>query len=93
VPSRNVTSEHVLSGTVAIVGIPNCVLAGLIAALVANLFVDRSAVYISMGVAAGLASAVMLIGIIPRRLIARMRQECRPRVPASSDIPDGHRGG
>ncbi len=85
-PSLTVTPERVLSSTAAIVEILNCVLAGMIAALVANLFADRSAVYVSLGVATGLASAVMLVGVIPRRVITRLQQEYRPRFPAPSDI-------
>jgi hypothetical protein len=87
-PSLNVTPGRVLSSTAAIVGILNCVLAGLVAALVADLFVDRSAVYVSIGAAGGLASAAMLVGVVPRRSISRLQREYRPRFPAPPEGQD-----
>ena len=76
-----VTPGRVLSSSAAIVGILDCVLVGIIAALLVNLAADRPAVYVTAGVIAGVAAAVVVTGIVPYRSITRMSREYQPRFP------------
>jgi hypothetical protein len=79
--TMRVTPGRVLSSSAAIVGILDCVLLGIIAALLADLIDDRAVVYVSAGVIAALAGALVVIGVVPYRSIARARREYQPRFP------------
>jgi hypothetical protein len=75
------TPGRVLSGSATIVSILDCVLVGIIVALLVNLGTDHAAVYVTAGVFAGLAAAVVAIGIMPYRLITRAVRDYQPRFP------------
>lgn len=77
----HVTPARVLSSTPVIVSVLDCVLAGLVAALVTNLFTDRSVIYVSVGVVVGLLAAFMAVVVYPMRSIGRMQREYSPRFP------------
>ncbi len=77
----NVTPGRVLSSSAAIVGILDCVLVGIIAALLANLATGQGAVYLTVGVLVGFTAAVVLTGVVPYRAITRAMNEYEPRFP------------
>jgi hypothetical protein len=79
--SLRVTPARVISSSAAIVGILDCVLVGIIVALAVKFADDRSSIYVTAGVLAGLVSAVFVNGVIPFRTIGRMMREYQPRFP------------
>jgi hypothetical protein len=79
--SMGVTPGRVLSGAAAIVSILDCVLTGIIAALLANLASDRPVVYVTVGVIAGIVTAIVAVGVVPYRSISRALAEYEPRFP------------
>jgi len=79
--SMNVTPGRVLSSSAAIVSVLDCVLVGIIVALLANSSSDSAVIYVTAGVLAGAAAAVVAIGIVPYRAITRAMREYQPRFP------------
>ena len=79
--SMDVTPGRVLSSLAAIVSVLDCVLVGIIVALLANSSSDNAAIYVTAGVLAGAATAVVAIGIVPYRAITRAMREYQPRFP------------
>jgi hypothetical protein len=77
-----VSPGRVLSSSAAIVGILDCVVAGIIMALVVNLVDARPVVFVTAGVLAGLAGLVVVTVIVPQRSIAQLRRDYRPRFPS-----------
>ena len=80
-PRPQMGPSRVLAATPTIVAIINAVLVGVILALLARLVNVHPAVASVAGVTAAIASAVLLVGIIPSREIKRFAQSLRPRVP------------
>lgn len=83
-----VSPGKVLSGAVAIVGVLNCVLVGIIAALVVRLGGAGSTVYLLAGVVAGLAVGIVVLGVVPGRLIAGLVRDYVPRFPREAVTGD-----
>jgi hypothetical protein len=77
--TMGVTPSRVLSSAAAIVGILDCVLVGIIVALLVNLVDDRSGVYVTAGVVDALLAAVVVTAIVPYRTISRVLREYQPR--------------
>ena len=77
----SITPGRVLSSSAAIVGILDCVLVGIIAALLVNLASDHAAVYVTAGVLAGVAAAVIVTGVVPYRAISQAMGAYEPRFP------------
>lgn len=77
--TMGVTPSRVLSGSATIVSILDCVLAGIIVALLINLGTEHAGVYVTAGVLAGLIAAVVVIGVWPYRIITRALAEYEPR--------------
>lgn len=75
------TPGRVLSGSATIVGILDCVLVGIIVALLTNLVTDHAGIYVTAGVLAGVAAAIVVVGIVPYRLVHRAVREYEPRFP------------
>lgn len=76
-----VTPGRVLSSTAVIVGILDCVVAGLVVALTVALFTDQGMITVGSGVGVGFVCAVLMIGVIPYRLSNRLQGDYRPRFP------------
>jgi hypothetical protein len=79
--SLGVTPGRVLSSSAAIVGVLDCLLVGITAALLIGLVDDRSGVYVTGGIGAALLAAVIVTGVVPYRAITRAMREYQPRFP------------
>jgi len=82
--------SRMLSGTPVMVAIIDSVLAGVLTAVIIGTWVERLWVYATICALAGLATALVLAGIIPRRQIGFLRREYQPRFPAvagDADLP------
>jgi hypothetical protein len=79
--SFGVTPGRVLSSSAAIVGVLDCLLVGITAALLIGLVDDRSGVYVTGGIVAALLAAVIVTGVVPYRAITRAMREYQPRFP------------
>lgn len=90
--SLRVTPARVLSSTAVIMGVLNCVLVGLVASLVTDLFTDRAALYVGVGIVIGLAAAVLIVGIMPQRSIGQVYRLYQPRFPAPAPQADTDQG-
>lgn len=78
----------IVSSTGAIVGILDCVLFAIVVALFVNLAGAGSTIYIVAGVIAGLAAAVIVVGIVPYRQIAHITRYHQPRFPRHADTTE-----
>lgn len=76
-----------------IVGILNCVLAGLVASLTTDLVTDRAALYVGVGGIVGLVSAILIVGIMQQRSIVQVYRQYRSRFPAPLQEPGNAKQG
>jgi hypothetical protein len=79
--SFGVTPGRVLSSSAAIVGVLDCLLVGITAALLIGLVDGRPGVYVTGGIVAALLAAVIVTGVVPYRAITRAMREYQPRFP------------
>ncbi len=75
--------SRILASTPALVGIINAVLAGVLAALIAQALGGESLVNVAVGIIAALAAGAASAAI-PYREIARVRAEFRPHFPSDN---------
>ncbi len=87
-PDSRLTPSRILAGTPFIVGAVDAVLVGVIVALLAGSIDDRAAMYVSLGVMAAFAAAILMLGVIPFRAISRIQREYRPRFPQPDTLPE-----
>jgi hypothetical protein len=80
-PRAQVGPSRVLAATPTIVAIINAVLVGVILALLVGLLNEHPVVTSVVGVTAAIATAVLLVGVIPSREINRFAQSLQPRFP------------
>ncbi len=78
-PRPQMGPSRILAATPTIVAIIDAVLVGVTLALLVGLLNDHPAIAIAAGVVSAIATAVLLVGLIPRREITRFSQSLKPR--------------
>ena len=79
-PSR-IRPSRMIAATPTIVGVIDAALVGVMVGLVAATLEAPMAIYTAAGVTAGLASGVLLCGVVPARSISHFRSTYHPRFP------------
>ncbi len=83
-PRKHMGPSRILSSTPTIVAITNALLVGVIGALLAGLVHDHPAVATIAGVTLTIASAVVMVGVVPVREMRRFGESLAPRFPGES---------
>ena len=86
-PRPQMGPSRILASTPMIVAILNAILAGVIAALLTGIATDRPAITTAVGFGVATAAAVVMVGIIPRREMARFRESLVPTFPSQAGSP------
>jgi hypothetical protein len=76
-----ISPSRILAATPTIVAIMNSVLVGVIAALSVGIVNDNSGLTTTTGIVLTIASAVLLVGILPMREISKLSKQLVPRFP------------
>ena len=83
-PDAGPRPSRILSATPTVVAVIDAMIVGVIVALLIGLATEHRVVYVTFGAASAVITIALLVGVLPYRQIARMRNEWTPAFPSDS---------